>query len=527
MSYASGQIITLLNLNFPNIMNITWRPYQQEIMLADKDAERRGVHRRLIVSATGTGKRLMAVGISRNYKRTLFLCHRIELIEQAYEDFERMFPLEVGIVKGKRFEINKRIVIASVQTIYRRLDKIPEDYFDCVMADEVHHYVAPTYILPLKHFKCKTSYGFTATPTRLDGLDFGNIMDEIIYNYSLERGIKEGYLCQLDALRIRTNVDLGKIKKIGGDFAIGELSSAVDIPERNALVVQKYIRYAFKRQAIVFCVDIKHAMNVCDEFNKQFKKLDFDLKAAVIHSKLDPDTRREISRDFKNGTVEVIVNVNILTEGFDHDDVGAILQVRPTQSLALYMQMIGRGTRLKSEKYKEKFMLASCKIIDFVDNVGSHKLINTWELDKNKKEEDKVFITEEKREELLSNREGINQQRIARIKYFYDKDKPIDLFKMPKQKRAKSSAHWYDDKATYKQVQFLKSLGIYEEGIDYTKGQAYNAINGEPINHTMRCRLAEWGYKVIDLNTGKDIPLTVSQWYDIFQKRKVKQAQKP
>ena len=128
------------------IDNITWRPYQEDMFLKDKEAEKDGIRRRLIVAATGVGKRILAVGLSLQYKKTLFLCHTEELIEQAQEDFEKVYPLQVGIVKAERFEINNKIVIASIQTIWRRLDKMPKNMFDCVMADECHHYLSKRYI---------------------------------------------------------------------------------------------------------------------------------------------------------------------------------------------------------------------------------------------------------------------------------------------------------------------------------------------------------------------------------------------
>jgi superfamily II DNA or RNA helicase len=96
-------------------MDIVWRPYQERMFLAVAEAIEKGIKRHLIVQATGTGKRIQAVGLSQNYERTLFICHREELIEQAYVDFNEMYPLQVGIVKGPRFEIDNKIVIASAR----------------------------------------------------------------------------------------------------------------------------------------------------------------------------------------------------------------------------------------------------------------------------------------------------------------------------------------------------------------------------------------------------------------------------
>jgi len=248
------------------MLTIKWRPYQQEgLKTIHKKKDK--VKRQLIVMATGTGKRILAVGLSQDYKRTLFLCHREELMDQAFHDFNRMYPMDVGIVKGTEFTINRRVVIASAQTMWRRLDKIPQDHFDCVMIDEAHHYLAPTFIKPLQYFDYTNSFGFTATPTRLDGLNFSNIMDEIVYEYPIDKAIKEGFLCQLEAHRIATQVDISKVKKVGGDFVQSELSDKVDIPERNKMVVSKYQKYAPFRQGIVFACDIAHAENIAQELS--------------------------------------------------------------------------------------------------------------------------------------------------------------------------------------------------------------------------------------------------------------------
>ena len=473
-----------------DITKVKWRPYQEEIFDVVKKKKDEGVTRQLIVSATGTGKRLIAVHISKDYKKTLFLCHTEELIEQAREDYAKMFPFDVGIIKAKRFEIDKRIVIASAQTMWRRLDKIDKNEFDLVIADECHHYLAKKFVKPLDYFEFDLMLGFTATPTRLDGLNFSNIVDEIVYDYSIDKAIKEGFLCELKAKRIRTEIDISSVKKVGGDFNKKELDNRVNIPERNRLIVRKYIEYGQGRQGVVYCASIAHAHAVKEEFDKN------GISCEVLSSKTDPDERKKINKLFKKGGIKVLTNVNILTEGWDYSDVGLIMMARPTQSLALYMQMIGRGTRLKSKKFIDKYGENNCGVLDFVDNCGNHKLINTWTLERGKRIEERVFLSEKQKQVLIARRDEERLEREATIKRLYKTDKDIDLLALPK-----IIVHHKGrmlEPATEKQLKWIKDLGYWQPGVEYTKAQASELISSAPAYPWMIRKLIEWKYDIID-----------------------------
>jgi superfamily II DNA or RNA helicase len=445
-----------------------------------------------------TGKRIQAVGLSQAYERTLFMCHREELIEQAYEDFNQMYPLQVGIVKGKRFEIENKIVIASVQTLANRLGKIPEDYFDCVIADEVHHFLAPTYRKSLEHFTECQRFGFTATPTRLDGLNFTDIFDQISFEYSIEQGINEGWLCSLEAYRVKTDVDIAGVKRSMGDFNVNELASKVDIPERNKLVVNKYQQYGAKRQGVVFCANIAHAINVKKAF------VEAGITCETVHSNLDSEDRKSINRRFKNKDIQVLTNVNILTEGWDYSDIGIVMMARPTESLALYMQMIGRGTRLKSEEYRNVFERKDCTIVDFVDNFGQHRLINHWTIERDVPMEDRVLISEEQRDYYVDK---IKEVREARIKRMTKESGKFDLFNMPNRRSIKHVGR-LNEPATEKQLAWIKSEGIWIEGAGYTKGQASEFITNLPAKDWMIRQLQKWKYDTAGL-------ITVGQYYEV------------
>ena len=191
-----------------DLNTVIWRPYQEECKKAIKRNLDEGINRQLIVQATGTGKRLQAVDIMRHFRRSLFVAHREELIMQAYDEIEKYWPMHAGIVKGSLFEIDKRIVVASVQTLTNRLDRMDPNMFDFVIIDEGHHYVSPTYLRVARHFTPKLTTVWTATPKRLDGLSLTNIVDKMVFQYNIRDGISDGYLAPIEAYQVRTQSDL-------------------------------------------------------------------------------------------------------------------------------------------------------------------------------------------------------------------------------------------------------------------------------------------------------------------------------
>lgn len=455
-------------------LDITWRPYQLECKQQIKQNFEAGITKQLIAQATGTGKRLQAVDLMRHFRneQILFLCHREELIMQAYEEIDAIYPMQVGIIKAQRFEADKRIVVASVQTIHNRLDRLRPDKFGMMIVDEGHHYVAPTYLKPLRHFEPRLTTIWTATPKRLDGLSLSNIAEKIVYEYRIEDGIRDGYLAKLDAYQIKTPADISKVKRTAGDFNQKELVEKVDTELRNELIAAKYKEYSVGEQAVVYCVDIQHAYHV----RNKFREHGISAETIVSDTECCPN-RRELLKAFEKGEFQVMTNVEILTEGWDYEDIGMIIMARPTQSETLYIQCIGRGTRLKSDGFQRKFGHGRCTILDFVDNTGKHSLVNCWELEKGKIIEDRMFLPDKKKKELLAlKEERIRRERTMKIKYGFDRK--IDILKLPVVKV------WDSEKmlepATEKQIKWLQDVGIWQEDVEYTKKQASELISALP-----------------------------------------------
>jgi len=467
------------------MQSIQWRPYQIDCKKAIRENFNKGVTEQLIVEATGLGKRLQSINLIQHFKRTLFIAHREELIMQAYDDIVRFYPMQAGIVKGPVFEADKKIVVGSVQTLYNRLDRMPPHMFDLIIFDEAHHIMAMSYLTVIRHFKPKLLTGWTATPKRLDNLSLSNVFEKIVFQYKIEDGVKAGWLANINAYQVQTQVSLEGIRKVAGDFNQKQLSERVDCPERNKLIVVRYDKYCSGEQALGFCVDINHAFNLRDAF----RDAGYTAEAVVSDTDRCPN-RTELVEQFKKGRIDVLTGVTILTEGFDYSDIGCILMARPTQSETLYIQMIGRGTRIKSDKFKEKFNHNTCTILDFVDNAAKHSLVNCYELEKGKPIEDRIFISDSDRNKLIAERE----RRIVMMETTRAKDKQINLLKLPQ------VIAWQSEKmmepATEKQMKWVKDLGFYQEGVEYTKQMASEIIGGQAALHWQVKWLQDQGYDV-------------------------------
>jgi superfamily II DNA or RNA helicase len=352
------------------------RPYQRECLERLRARYREGVRRLLVSLPTGTGKTVVFAAMPTFFamkKRMLVLAHRQELLEQAAAKFAVAAPeLRVGIEQGGRSAPDDaRIVLASVPTVGReassRLLRLDPEQFYLVVVDEAHHAVATTYRRVFEHFGLfekdskRLLVGFTATPRRGDKLTLAEVFEEIAYARSLPEMVRAGFLCPVRGWRVHSSIDIGGVRIRHGDFVESDLARAVDVPERNRLVVDGYQRLAPGRRAIVFCVNVAHAQALARGFDEA------GVPAAAVWGAMTSEQRREALRRFREGEVSVLTNCNVLTEGFDEPRVDCVLMARPTRSQLLYAQMVGRGTRLHEKK-------SDLLVIDIVDNSARHQL---------------------------------------------------------------------------------------------------------------------------------------------------------
>lgn len=508
------------------------REYQEKAIDAIYSRLKSGVKNQMLVLATGCGKTFTAVSGIKPFKKRLWITHTEELLDQSgvamlqeefpdiniremietygglteYVKYIKRNPLfadmseaevmkGVSVIKADLFGTDGDIVLASAQTLHRRLDKIKPDLFDVIVADECHLFGAATFVKSLNYFNPKLLLGLTATPHREDGMLLGDIFDEIVFQYNIGDAVKDGYLCELDAIQVKTKLNLDTVRTTAGEFNQKDLKETVDTPERNKLLVDKYFEYAKGKQNIVFCVDVAHAQHVCEAFREAGEIAE----VLVGDEEITPD-RKKIIKGFKNGSITHLINVMIATAGFDHPGIGCVTMGCPTKSVTKFMQQLGRGTRtlpgvIDKEQAVEGRMFAiknsakpKCIVLDIVDTTSRHRLINTFELDRGKPIEDRIFVTREKKIKLLEERQ--RREFEARSQ----KDKRVDLLQLPKAKISNSIS--MKDPATEKQLALIARFGYDIINDSYTKAMASEIISNQPATER-QIKFLKWkGYDV-------------------------------
>jgi superfamily II DNA or RNA helicase len=350
------------------------RPYQKEAVKAVLEARKRGVTRQLEVLPTGAGKTLVFGMLAREMNvPTIVLAHREELLNQARTKIRMVWPeADVGILQADRMDgLTSRVCVASVQTAIteRRMRALKDRDFKLMVVDECHHATAESYYRLMEELGFmsgdpeKLLVGVTATGYRGDGVGLSAVFEEVVYERSITTMIRAGYLCDARGISVSTKSDLSSVHTRAGDFALNELSDIINIPARNELVAKGYLEHAPGRKAVVFCCDVKHSRDMADAFRSE------GIGAEAVYGDMDRDDRARILSEFDSGPLNVVTNCNVLTEGWDAPNTSAIMLARPTKSAVLYTQMVGRGLRTAPMKQ-------DCVVIDFVDTAGRHKLCN-------------------------------------------------------------------------------------------------------------------------------------------------------
>ena len=340
-------------------MTFALRDYQTEALDAVAAAEEAGVRRQMLVLATGAGKTVIFSHlplVRPDSIPMLVLAHREELLGQAADKIRASNPdLAVEIEQGqKNYAGHVDVVVASVATLGRsgsaRLKRFDPGYFKVVVVDEAHHAAAETYRRVLDHFPDALRLGVTATPRRGDKVRLDDIFDEIVYERTMVDLIEEGWLAPPRAYRFTSSADLSTVRIVGGDYEAKGLSSAINVDARHEVALRAYLDPevgAGTRKNLVFCVDIAHAEALASYFCTH------GVEARAVHSK--SEDREELLAGFRRGDFKVLTNVGIATEGYDDPSIDMVTMARPTQSVVLFTQCIGRGARLFDGK--EDFIL--------------------------------------------------------------------------------------------------------------------------------------------------------------------------
>ncbi len=337
------------------VPSIVLRDYQQKALAAVLAAKDRGLNRVMVVMATGCGKTTVFASLVDQFERSyaapsLVLAHRHELLTQAAARIASFSPrLQVGIEGGSQSAPYEcQVVVAGVQSVGRPDTKRLEWFNPGLMIiDEGHHAPADSYQIAMRRFgsydgSCFT-LAVTATDHRMDNKPLhgaaGAIFEDVVFRFGLRDAVREGWLVDLKGYRVATDVDLSSIKSVGGDYNQGQLARAVNTQERNYTAYRHWREVAGDRRTIIFCVDVQHAKDVAELFRSEH------IEAEHVDGTMKMDQREGILRRFNNGRTQVLVNVDVATEGFDAPATDCVLLLRPTQSWSLYAQMVGRGLR--------------------------------------------------------------------------------------------------------------------------------------------------------------------------------------
>ncbi|MBQ2397295.1 MAG: translation initiation factor IF-2 N-terminal domain-containing protein [Bacteroidales bacterium] len=321
---------------------------------------------------TGTGKTMLFASIikdlwdnsydKRNMKRFLVLVHRKELVEQVQKTLYDKYGLAHGTIQsGKRDNEMYHIQVAMVQTLARekRLNKWKDNEFDFIICDEAHHILADSYQKIRKAFPEAYLLGVTATPYRLNKQPFTDTFDVLVRSKPISWFIKDGYLSEYEyysieaTSKLQLEIDNLKIDSTG-DYSDKAMTNALDNRKIRAKVVKTWLEHANGKKTIVYTINKEHNQNLCQEFIK------IGYKCVAIDSDTPKEERDNYVNQFRKGEITIICNVNIFSEGFDCPDVECIQLARPTTSLSMYLQQVGRGLRIS--KNKEKTI--------FLDNIG-------------------------------------------------------------------------------------------------------------------------------------------------------------
>ena len=328
------------------------RPYQEEIIEKILKSENK---RQMISLPTGTGKTIIFCALTQQLNiPTLILVHRDELLTQAKDKLLAVHPTaDIGIIKAKLNETDHLITIGSVQTLARkkRRDQIRPD-IELIITDEAHHAAANSYKKIYDRFNVLDKNddnilhcGFTATPMRQDKKGLASIFDIITYEGQFINFVKNGYLCDLTFEGVECSLDLDGVKTsqlsgYGRDFAANMLSQVVNTDTMRHNIISAYKKYAASRKhTLGFAVDRDHAWSLHQSFLKE------GIRSGYIDGETPLNERHQILEDFREGTIKVLWNILVLTEGFDMPIIDCILLARPSKSPALLTQIIGRGTR--------------------------------------------------------------------------------------------------------------------------------------------------------------------------------------
>ena len=358
--------------------NISLRPYQKHFIADIRNQFAGGVKRVVGVAPCGAGKTIMTGWMIREAllrgKRSIFFVHRKELIRQTSETFTNL-DIPHGIISADcSMQTDLPVQIASVQTLAKRLDKIPAP--DFLVCDECHHILANSYKKILDAFPDAYLLGVTATPLRGNGDTLIDVFDSMVGTISVNELIRLGNLARFNYFAIDSGVVLKNVRSKFGEFVNSDLARVMDTKKINTAIVENYSAKAYGRSAICYCVNVSHSLDIAQAFR------DAGINAAHCDGETPAHDRDAIVEDFRKGKIKVLCNAELFGEGFDVPNCQAVILARPTKSLPLFIQQSMRALRPDPADPNKVAV-----ILDHVQNSNRHGLPNDdrdWSLDPNR-----------------------------------------------------------------------------------------------------------------------------------------------
>jgi len=337
--------------------NLELKDHQQKALDALKEMRKAHESIGLLYHATGTGKTVTAVSDAKRIgKKTLFLAHTIELVEQAAKTFRELWSdVTTGVFADNQKDRDTFVICGSIQSIALHLDEFKEDEFGYLIIDEAHHAAADTYQKVLSYFKPDFTLGLTATPERTDETDILDIFKHTVHRLDIQTAVEIGELVPVRCIRIHTNIDLSKVRFHSVQYHIRDLESKIFVPERNQLIVDTWLQYVKDKRTVIFCASVKHAEEIAERLYRA------GVTAEAVSGGMKASLRQEVMERFQKGEVKVLCACDLLNEGWDCPETEVLFMARPTMSKVLYTQQLGRGMRLAEGK-------ESLMVFDFVDN---------------------------------------------------------------------------------------------------------------------------------------------------------------
>lgn len=344
------------------LFDINPYPYQQEILdrlKAERDI--RGHFRNLVVAATGTGKTVISAFDYRRFRsenagkpcRLLFAAHRKEILEQSIKCFRGVLhdPNFGELFVGEHRPDSLDNLFVSVQTLNSRAltEAVSEDFYDFIIVDEFHHAAAPTYQQLLNYFKPRILLGLTATPERMDGENILRWFDNrIAAEIRLPEAIDRKLLCPFQYFGISDSVDLSDVKWNRGGYERSALSKVYTGNDMRVFLIlkqlRKYVTDMHGVKGLGFCVSKEHARYMSDKFSEA------GIASECLTADSDNEFRRSVSKRLSGGELRFIFTVDLFNEGVDIPAINTIMFLRPTESLTVFLQQLGRGLRLYDGK---------------------------------------------------------------------------------------------------------------------------------------------------------------------------------